>query len=175
MDKQLINDTISNLVTIGYFWIGDENPQCALNIYKLLKQLNNLTKAQQKKIDDLYHDWKSLFSVKYKEESFEIIEIPQTYKINDERKLLWISSQTIMNMIASANFEMGYMFLLEMSENWHELYINIIELIKKSEFKMSFSEWLTMHFLVALDINGSKEMELAGYKITKIGEDDIIE
>jgi hypothetical protein len=47
--------------------------------------------------------------------------------------------------------------------------------VKKSKFKLPFSEWLTMHFLVALDINGTKDMELAGYKITKLEEGEFIE
>lgn len=170
MNNTLKDNTISNLVSIAYFWIGDENPQCALNIYKLLDKLDNLTKSQRKKIDDLYHDWNSLFSVKYHNTNFETVGIPKSYSADDDIKLLWISSQTIMNLIASANFEMGYMFLLEMSEDWNELYINVINLIKKSEFKMSFSEWLTMHFMLALDINGTSEMELAGYKIIKLEE-----
>lgn len=175
MDKQLTNDTISNLVAIGYFWIGDDNPQCSLNICKLLQELNNLTKAQKKSVDDLYHDWKALFLTKYKEDKFEVIKIPKNYTSDDERKLLWISSQAIMNMIASANFEMAYMFLLEMSQEWNELYINVIDLIRKSEFKLSFSEWLTMHFMLALDINGKKDMELAGFRIEKLEDGEFYE
>jgi hypothetical protein len=170
MNKELKDNIISNIISIGYYWISDENPQCSINIYKLLNKLNTLTKSQRKKIDDFYHDWNALFKVKYNEKEFELINIPNNYSSNDDLKLLWISSQTIMNLIASTNYEMGYMFLLEMSQDWNELYINVIELIKKSKFKLPFSEWLIMHFLVALDINGTKDMELAGYKITKLEE-----
>lgn len=175
MEKELKDNIIANIVAIGYYWVSDENPQCALNIYKLLSKLKETTKSQKKKIDDFYHDWKAVFNAKYNEKSFDIVNIPESYSADDDTKLLYISSQVIMNLIASANFEMGYMFLLEMSQDWNELYINVLELIKKSEFKMPFSEWLTMHFLVALDINGSKDMELAGYKITKLEEGEIYE
>lgn len=174
MTKEIKQNTIDNLVAVSYYWIGDENPQCSLNVCKLLMKLEDLTKSQKKKIDDLYHDWKALFSTRYKESEFEIINLPDKY-VDDEGKLLFIAVQSIMNLIGATNYEMAFMFLIEMSENWNELYINVVEAVKKSEFKLPFSEWLTMHFMLALDINGKKDMEFAGFKIEKIGDGDIFD
>lgn len=175
MTKEIKKDIIDNLVAIAYYWQGDENANCSLNLAKMLKSLKDITKGQSKKIQDLNDDWVAFFSSRVKQSDIVLNPIPEKYNANDDLKLLYMSTQAIMNLISSTDYEMGYMFLTEMSSEWPELYINVINIIKNNEMKIPFSEWLITHTLVAFDILGKTEIEYAGYRITKLEEGDNIE
>lgn len=166
MDKNVKKTAIDNLISIGYFWISFPNHLMAHSIWSMLDQVE-LDKASKKKTDDFYHDWKTIFTDKQNEKPADIV-IPEEYCLDEDKKMLWIMSQAIMNLISTGNFELAYMNLLEVGMEWHELYANVIGMIRKTEFCQPFSEWLVNHIYVAFDINGGEEMEMAGYRIQKI-------
>lgn len=168
MTEQIKIDSIESLVTIAYYWIGERNPQCAYSIIKLLEKLE-LSKKSAKRLDDLTSDFKTFFNGinhTFDYDTFEEIDIPNNIN-SEEEKLLWISGITILNLISSGNFELGYTMLMDMSINWKELYIYVVNSLKKQPFVNMFSEWLITHFFMAYDLLGEKEMSMLGYKIIK--------
>lgn len=166
MDLITREQIIDAMVMAGYYWISDHQPQGALCVYKWLSTLK-VSKKLQEKINGLKSDWNAVFSSEYKESDFQIPSIE--YDGNDEEvRLLHIAGQIIMNTLASGNFEMGHLYLLEWSAEWSLLYSQVIAMIKKSQFKMQYVEWLLTHTFTAFDILGTNEFEIAGYKIEKI-------
>lgn len=166
MTNSIKTDVINSLVAISYYWMGEDNPQAALSIIKLLYKID-LTTIQGKKVDDLYSDFKTFFKDKFDETNFTNIEIPKNYK-TDENKLMYIAGITILNMFSSGNFEVGYNQLIDMSVNWNELYIYVINSLKNQKFKNEITDWLLGHVYMAYDLIGEKDMLALGYKITKL-------
>lgn len=172
MTNSVKTDIIDNLVAIASFWITEDNPQSALSIINLLKKIE-LDSKQKKRVDDLYYDFKNILRKKnYDESKHKDIIIPEAYD-TDERKLMWVSGITIMNMFSSGNFEMAYTSLIQMSINWPELYAFVVKSMDKQPFKMQVCEWLFEHFCVLKDIVGDEDIRLLGYKIEKIEKEDI--
>lgn len=169
MTNSVKTDTIQSLITIAYYWMGEQNPQSTLSIIKLLYKLD-LTTVQGKKVDDLYHDFKTFFKT-YDEKLFQEIKIPAQYE-TDEQKILWISGITIMNLFSSGNFELAYTQLMDMSLNWNELYIYVVNSLKKQPFMQEVANWLVTHFFMACDLLEKNDIELMGYRIEKIKEEE---
>lgn len=157
---------IDKLVTIGYFWLSEENYTCPYSIYELLSNLK-LNKKEKDRVEGLKTDTITMGKEKFSTNEIEKINIPNPCN-TDEKKLLWITLMTLMNLFNSGNFEMGYMFLMEFTETWKEVYINIIPLIQGSEFKDEIINWAMTHFFFAKDIINKESFELYGYKIKKI-------
>ena len=167
MTNSIKTDTLQSLITIAYYWMGEQNPQSTLAIIKLLYKLD-LTTIQGKKVDDLYHDFKVFFK-NYDEKLFSEIPIPERYE-TDEQKLLWIAGTTIMNLFSSGNFELAYTQLMDMSLNWNELYIYVVNSLKKQSFMNEVANWLVTHFFMSCDLLEKNDIELMGYRIEKIPE-----
>lgn len=166
MTKEQKTEYIDKLVTIAYFWLSEENYGCSYSIYNLLKKLE-LNKKEEKRVEGLKTDTITMGKEKFKINEVKEIIIPSPCN-TDEKKLLWITLTTLMNLFNSGNFEMGYMFLMEFAETWNDVYINIIPLIKCSEFKNEIIDWAATHFFFAKDILGKESFELYGYKIEKL-------
>lgn len=167
MTKQEIDELVIRLITLGYYWVGDDNYSCSLNLVHHLRTVN-CSQVAKDKVGNFYDDWVTIFSQKYKESEIELFEIPENYNSDDEKRLLWIATQGIMNLLNSTDFEMGYLLLMELTEDYPLIYANIIHIIKNSDIKLPLSEWLVAHMLMARDINGDEDIEFAGYKITKL-------
>lgn len=157
---------VDTLVTIAYYWLSEENYNCAVSIYKLIKKLN-LNNKEEKRAEDLKSDIITMSKNKDIISSIEEIKIPERY-VSEEDKLLWIIITTIMNFFNSGNFELGFVFLKEISEEWHEIYINVISALQKSDFKEEIIDWAMTYFFFAHDIVGKNNFNSLGYKITKI-------
>ena len=157
---------IKSMITVGYYFLTDEQPHASLCIYKWLSKLTIINTKLKKELDNFHNAWKTTFQDK-KESDFEIPPINDNGD-DEEQKLLYVAAQIIMNVLSIGDYEMGYMHLVEWSEDWPLLYIQVKEMIKKSSFKMSFTEWLMGHTFMAFDILGEKEFQSAGYSIKKI-------
>lgn len=159
-------DVINSIISIAYYWIGEQNKQSAKAIINLLYQLK-LTTVQGKKVDDLNSDFKTFFKTKDENVKFSSLKIPEKYD-TEEKKLMWVAGTTVLNLFSAGNFELGYVELIDMSADWNELYVYVINSLKKQSFKNEIADWLVMHFLMAYDLLGQEEIESLGYKITKI-------
>lgn len=173
MDKQTEYEIIDYLVTIGYYWMSAENPSCALTVHHLLTQLDVNDKKLLKRIDGLKSDCNNVrlqsdASVVSNMNNFQKLYIPESYKADSETKLLWVTTQVILNIFNCGDFEMGYTFLMELSQTWNLLYFNVIGILKKCDIKEELCDWLLCHTAMAADLLEETEMTLAGYKITKI-------
>lgn len=168
MDKQTKTNIIDSLVTVGYYWMSAENVSCALTVQDLLTKLNIKDKQLKKRIDGLKDDCHNIQMSNSSNKNFQKLSIPKEYEADEDTKLLWVTTQVLLNIFNCGDFEMGFTFLMEMSHDWQILYFNVITVLKKSQVKEELTDWLTMHFLMAADLNDSKELELAGYKIEKI-------
>ena len=157
---------IDKLVTIGYFWLGEENYNCPLTIYHLLKNLE-LNKKEKERVDGLFSDIQSTCKRPDEIKDFKPLTIPAPCK-SEEDKLLWITLMTLSNLFNSGNFEMGYMFLMEFADSWRDVYINMIPLLRTSDFKDEIADWAMTHFFFTQDLLGKEEFNRYGYKIVKI-------
>lgn len=166
MTDTIKTDVINSLVAISYFWMGEDNPQASLSIIKMLHNIE-LPTVLKEKVDDLYSDFKTFFTGKYDEEVFSEIKIPEKY-ITDENKLMYIAGITILNLFSSGSFEVGYNQLIDMSVNWNDLYVYVINSLKNQKFKNEVTDWLLGHTYMAYDIIGNDDMIALGYKVTKI-------
>ena len=63
---------------------------------------------------------------------------------------------------------MGYMFLMEFADSWRDVYINMIPLLRTSDFKDEIADWAMTHFFFTQDLLGKEEFNRYGYKIVKI-------
>lgn len=169
MTNSVKTDIVQSLRVISYFWLQEENYQCSYSIIQLLNELK-LDFKQKKILEELEHDFKVMSTGKYTLKDYQNIKIPKNFCDTEERKLLWISGVSIMNLFGSANFELAYSNLLEMSANWEELYVFVINNLKKQPFLNLVTEWLFTHFLMVQDLLGD-EMEMLGYKVIKLKEE----
>lgn len=167
LSNQQVFEKIDKITTIAYYWLGEDNFQCAQTICGLLNHLD-LTRREFNRVNELQSDIKTMAKSKNKSlDGIEEIKIPPAC-VSKEEKLLWISINVLMNLFNSGNFEMGYLFLTELSEDWNMLYINIIPVIKASSFKTELADWAVEHLFFAVDILGKDDFEAYGYKIEKI-------
>lgn len=163
MTSEQKTDKINEIVMIGYYWLSEDNFHCAQNINELLKQIP-MNSIQKKRAQELESDIKTMAaSKKFDLSLINPIKLTET---DEETKLLKVSSLSIMNLFNAGNFEMGYTFLFEMSEDWPILYQHVIEMLKKFNFKNELVKWALTHFLFAKDIAG-EELSVGGYKIIK--------
>jgi len=168
MTNSIKTDVIKSLTLISYYWLEEENYQSSYSIIQLIKELT-LTKKQYDMVEDLLHDFNVMSKNKYDKKFYQKITIPDEFS-DEDKKILWISGVCIMNLFASGNFELAYTHLMEMSLNWNELYTFVINNIKKQAFANEVAEWLFTHFLMAVDLLGKDDIEMLGYKVTKITE-----
>lgn len=173
MKNSLKSDVVNSLVSIAYFWMGEDNSQCALSICRLLYELD-LSTVQLKKVDDLYSDWKSMYSLKTPEKTIPKIVIPPEFAQTEDGKFLWVFTNTIINLFASGNFELAYANLMDVSINWEDSYTFVVMNLRKTEYWEEIYNWLMAHFFMAVDLLPDDEIKFAGYKISieHIGEDE---
>ena len=164
MEQIKKDQVVDQLITMAYFWIGDQTYQPALSIYRWLSKLN-LSKEMKQKNDDLYSDLKSMFPNE-KENNYPEVSIPESRK-NDDEKLLWVAATIIANTFASTNFEIAYKNMMEMCQDWPELYLTILKMLRNSEAKDMIAEWAAIHFLLAIDLIQEKDFSVCGYKLVK--------
>ena len=158
------SDVINSIISVAYYWMGEQNKSCSLSIIKLLYQLK-LTTVQGKKVDDLYNDYNTIF--KDNKTMHSTLTIPKQYD-TDEKQLMWVAGTVILNLFNSGNFELGYTQLMDMAIDWNDLYVYVINSLKQQPFKNEIADWLVTHMLMAYDLLGQKEIESLGYKIQKI-------
>lgn len=178
--QSILNDTIRSLKTICYFYINEKNASFSLIIIKYLKQLRLQGKLNQE-INNLESDWKTIFhsfsindedKLFTKEEIYEIEKntnpnIPNKYLSNDESKLLYITTQVLVNVFKSGQFEIGFQNLMEISCNWTEIYAQVIGILRNNfDISNELGIWLMQHFFVAVDLNNKSTFEFGNYLIT---------
>ena len=159
-------EIINTLLPIGYYWLGESNPHATLTICKWLETMSMSPKTKGK-LTALRKNWNVTFEGR-SESEFQI-PMPDVLKFYDEEKrLMWITTNIIMNMIAVGAFEMAFMNLCDIANIWNDFYLVMLDMIRKSKEKTAFCEWLMMHTMTAFDIVGEKDMTFLGYEIKKI-------
>ena len=92
MQRTEKTEHIDRLVTIGYFWLGEENYNCPLTIYHLLKNLE-LNKKEQERVDGLFSDIKSTCKRPNEIKDFKPLTIPEPCKTQEDSKVFWCGSE----------------------------------------------------------------------------------
>lgn len=165
MNNTLKNDIVSSLVSIAYYWMGEQNPQATWSTLKLLQSLE-LSGKTLKKVDDLESDFKTFFKTNG-EEFIEMEVVIPNDKDTEEKKLLWIAGVSLMNLFKCGNFELAYTMLMDMSLNWESLYTSVVNTLKNQDFKNELAQWLMTHFYMACDLLGTDEINMLGYTVKK--------
>ncbi len=168
MDALVRTENIDRIVMMAYYWLSEDNYNCACNLHSLLSKLK-LNSQEKKKVEDLGSDIKNMATSKKVELSLiELIDFPENIKkMGEDMKLLHVAVLSIMNLFNVGNFELGYTFLMEMADGWTELYTSILPMIKESPFKDQLVEWALTHFLFAKDIAGNAPLSIGNYVVVK--------
>lgn len=157
-------DIIDSIVTVAYYWMGEQNQQATISIIGMLEQID--CNPLDKKVSDLHKDFQTFFH-NPDESLYQKIMVQGE---DEEKKLLWVAGVCVMNLFKSANFELGYTVLMDMSINWPELYSSVISTLRKQPFKDEVVMWLVTHFIMARDLVGEDEINMMGYSVKKIAE-----
>jgi len=165
MTNSVKTDIILSLVSIAYYWMGEQNQQAAEAVTCLIKQLD-VDDKMKKKISDLDKDIHTFFHCPADYEIPIHVKIPENK--DEEHKVLWVSGVCLMNLFKSGNFELGYTMLMDMSINWNELYKSVIDTLKNNnDIKNELGSWLMAHFFMACDLLGTNEIKMLGFTVKK--------
>lgn len=166
MDEVMRDQTIVSLLSVGHYWIGEENPHASLCVYRWLSALDS-GKEVKRKLEQFYKGWKASFP-KADEKSLgaTIPPIPD-YCNDEEKKFRFVAANIIMNMLAVGAYEMGFLHLMEIQQGYSVLYPTVIDMIKKSDMRNEIVKWLMLHTMIAFDIAGAEEIDELGYKLIK--------
>lgn len=162
MDKRAKEVIADSIISMGYYWMGEENRQAAESIKCILNQLH-IEESLIKRKEDFESDFVSVFGTP---DVYDEIHMPEG-KCEDQN-YMWAAGICLMNMFKSGNFEIGYSMLMDIAEESDDTYAYVISSMKNEvELKNMVSEWLMQHFFMACDLLGRDEIKMMGYTISR--------
>lgn len=165
IDSRARKEIIKILKNVIYFWIDEGNGNTSLYIYRLITENLHLTIPQKNKMDEIKKTWDNCFKGQVDEKMIQPTEIPKQFNKDEDDRLIYVSTQIVVNLFNADFFQWGYSTLMDLYQYSDEIYILTIPLLKKLEHYSELKSWLLFHALVATDISGELKMEEQGYQV----------
>lgn len=159
-------------VSIAYFWLNEGAHQLSYSVYSLLDSIKDeITDASAlDRIEGLGSDIE-VMNKSEKASGAKVInltenimelhtpKIPEGYSTTLELKILWITLESILNLFNYGAYELAFMMLMEISEEWNLVYQLIIPNLKKTPMIEPLKDWSKMHLYFAIDLYGELFLE----------------